>query len=47
MVSVMAVAMAASTALPPSASIRSPACAANGCEVHTTFPARFGFRGQA
>ena len=47
MVSVMAVAMAASTALPPSASIRRPAWAASGCDVHTTLAARTGFRGQA
>ena len=46
-VSVMAVAIAASTALPPSASIRSPACAASGCDVHTAFAARSGLRGQA
>ena len=46
-VSVMAVAIAASTALPPSASIRRPAWAASGCDVHTTFPARMGLRGQA
>lgn len=47
MVSVMAVAMAASTALPPSASIRRPAWAASGCDVHTTLSARTGLRGQA
>lgn len=46
-VRVMAVATAASTALPPSASIRRPACAASGCDVHTTFVARMGMRGQA
>src|SRR6202008_1665155 len=46
-VRVMAVATAASTALPPSASIRKPAWAASGCDVHTTFAARMGFRGQA
>src|ERR1700751_1990619 len=44
-VSVMAVAIAASTALPPSASIRRPACAASGCDVQTTFVARMGLRG--
>jgi hypothetical protein len=43
----MAVAMAASTALPPCASIRRPAWAASGCEVHTTFSARMGLRGHA
>src|SRR6185437_17122053 len=46
-VNAIAVAIAASTALPPSASIRKPACAASGCEVHTTFVASTGFRGQA
>jgi hypothetical protein len=46
-VSAIAVAMAASTAPPPSASIRTPACAASGCEVHTTLAASTGFRGQA
>lgn len=46
-VSVMAVAMAASTALPPSASIRRPAWAASGCDVHTMFSATTGLRGQA
>ena len=45
--SVMAVARAASTALPPSASMARPACAASGCEVQTTFRASTGFRGQA
>ena len=46
-VSVMAVARIASTALPPAASICSPACAASGCEVETTFCASSGLRGQA
>jgi len=32
----MAAAIAASTALPPASSMRSPACAASGCEVETT-----------
>ena len=41
-VRVMAVAMAASTALPPSASIRRPAWAASGCDVHTTFARQHG-----
>ena len=35
-VSVMAAAMAASTALPPASSMRRRACAASGCEVDTT-----------
>ncbi len=35
-VSAMAAAIAASTALPPASSIRSPACAASGCEADTT-----------
>jgi hypothetical protein len=39
-----AVAMAASTALPPAASMRSPACAASGCEVETTLRAKMGRR---
>ncbi len=46
-VRVMAVAMAASTALPPCASIPRPAWAASGCDVHTTFSATMGLRGQA
>ncbi len=46
-VRVIAVAMAASTALPPSASIRRPAWAASGWDVHTTLAARTGLRGQA
>src|SRR6185503_2000756 len=44
-VSVIAVATMASTALPPSAIIRSPACAAKGCDVATTLPAIRGLRG--
>jgi len=43
----IAVAIAASTALPPSASIRRPAWAASGCDVHTAFEARTGLRGHA
>ena len=39
-----AAAMAASTALPPFHSIRSPACAASGCEVETTLRANTGMR---
>ena len=46
-VSVIAVARIASTALPPAASICSPACAASGCEVATTLRASSGLRGQA
>jgi hypothetical protein len=46
-VSVIAVARIASIAVPPSASICRPACAASGCEVATTFAARSGLRGQA
>src|SRR6185436_5949120 len=46
-VSVMAVARIASTALPPSASICRPACAASGWVVDTTFAASTGLRGQA
>ena len=46
-VSVIAVARIASTALPPSASICKPACAASGCEVAIAFAARSGLRGQA
>src|SRR4051812_39051883 len=45
--SVMAVARIASTAVPPSASICSPACAASGWLVDTVFAARSGLRGQA
>jgi len=43
---VIAVARIASTAVPPAASICSPACAASGCEVETTFCASTGLRGQ-
>ena len=43
-VSVMAVASAASTALPPRASISSPAAEARGWEVLTTLRARSGIR---
>ena len=43
-VSVIAAASAASTALPPRASICRPACAASGCEVATTFLASTGMR---
>ena len=43
-VSVIAVATAASAALPPLASIESPACAASGWLVATTFRARTGCR---
>ena len=39
-----AVAIAASTALPPAASMRRPACAASGCEVATTLRAKTGAR---
>ena len=35
---------AASIAFPPSQSMRSPACAASGCEVATTFRASTGIR---
>jgi hypothetical protein len=42
---VIAVATIASTALPPTASISKPACAASGWEVHTTLPAKIGFLG--
>jgi hypothetical protein len=45
--SVIAVATAGSTALPPSVSIARPDCAASGCDVQTTFWARTGFLGQA
>ena len=43
-VSVIAVASAASMALPPSASTRAPACAASGWDVETTFAAIVGRR---
>ena len=39
-----AVAIAASTALPPARSICRPACAASGCEVATTLRANSGLR---
>src|SRR3954469_10089423 len=45
--SVIAVARIASTAVPPSASICRPACAASGCVVETVLAARTGLRGQA
>ena len=44
MVITAAVAMAASTALPPACSMRSPACAASGCDVDTTLRAKMGLR---
>ena len=40
----MAVAITASTALPPFNSMRRPACAASGCEVDTQLRARIGMR---
>jgi len=43
-VSVIAAASAASTALPPASSMLSPACAASGCDVATTFLASTGMR---
>src|SRR4029079_19812502 len=43
-VSVIALASAASTALPPAAIIDRPACAASGCDVATMFRAKIGFR---
>ena len=43
-VSAIAVAIAASTALPPFCSIESPACAASGCVVATQFRASTGMR---
>ncbi len=43
-VSVIAAASPASTALPPLASMASPACAASGCEVAMTFFASTGIR---
>ncbi len=43
-VSEIAVASAASTALPPRASIAMPACTASGCEVATTLRAKIGWR---
>jgi hypothetical protein len=44
MVSAIAVASAASTALPPACSIAIPACVASGCEVATTLRAMIGWR---
>jgi len=44
MVMAAAVAMAASTALPPLRSMCSPACAASGCEVETTLRPKIGRR---
>ena len=46
-VSAMAVARAASTALPPLSSMRRPACAASGCDVATTLAASTGMRWEA
>src|SRR5690606_8962498 len=43
-VMVAAAAIAASTALPPLSMMRSPACAASGCEVDTTLRANRGVR---
>ena len=43
-VSVMAVAKAASMALPPRRMTSMPAAAANGCEVATTLPVNTGAR---
>jgi hypothetical protein len=43
-VSAIAVASAASTALPPRTSVAMPACTASGCEVATTLRARIGWR---
>jgi hypothetical protein len=43
-VSVIAAAIAASTALPPACNICSPAWAASGCEVATIFLAITGMR---
>ena len=43
-VSAIAVASAASTALPPLCSIAMPACVASGCEVATTLRAKIGCR---
>ena len=47
MVITAAAATAASTALPPCCNIRSPAWAANGCEVDTTLRANTGPRVEA
>ena len=41
-VSAIAVASAASTALPPRGSIAMPACVASGCDVATTLRAKIG-----
>lgn len=46
-VSAIAVASAASTALPPRASMRNPALAASGCDVETTLAASSGIRCEA
>ena len=46
MVLAAAVAMAASTALPPCHIIRSPACAASACEVATTLRPKIGMRSE-
>ena len=46
-VSVIAVASAASTALPPRASIAMPACVASGCDVATALRAKTGWRRDA
>src|SRR5262245_53313344 len=43
-VSAIAAASAASTAFPPASNMRSPACAASGCDVATTFRAITGAR---
>jgi len=46
-VRVIAVASAASTALPPRASIAIPACVASGCDVATHWRAKIGCRRDA
>ena len=46
-VSAIAVARAASTALPPRASIAMPAWVASGCEVATALRAKIGWRCEA
>ena len=46
-VSAIAVASVASTAFPPLSSMRSPACAASGCEAATTLRASTGMRCEA
>jgi hypothetical protein len=43
-VSVIAIASAASIALPPRSSIATPACVASGCDVATTLSAKIGWR---